>query len=285
MQDSLVLRPPGRGQGLVDVLQHRYLLRLLVNKEVRVRYRGSVLGMLWSYAKPAIQFLVFYMAVGVFLRMNDSIDNYVIYLFSGIVVINYFNEILGNTTRSVVGNSALVKKIYLPRELFPVSSAWVAFVHLIPQLVILIIGAFVFGWRPTVLHLLAIIVAIIIITVFTLGLGLIAGSINVFFRDAENFVELIQMVVTWTSPVLYMWTMVRDAVGDGALFVLFQLNPITAVVEIFHWGFWGPTNGVNAEMPPNFRLFLVISALISAVVLVIGELVFRRLDGKFAQEL
>lgn len=147
---------PGTSHGLFEVVRKQYLLQLLVHKELRVRYRGSILGMLWSYAKPATQFLVFYFAIGVFMGMNRNITNYVVYMFAGVVAVNYFSEIFGNCTRSLVQNQDLVKKIYLPRQLFPVSSVWVAFVHFVPQVVILIIGSLIFGWRPGINNLLAV---------------------------------------------------------------------------------------------------------------------------------
>lgn len=276
---------PGRSKGLLEVFEQQYLLNLLVHKELRVRYRGSILGMLWSYAKPAVQFLVFYFAIGVFMQMNRNIDNYVVYLFSGVVVINYYSEIFNNSTRSVVANTPLVKKIYLPRELFPVSSVWVAFVHFLPQLVILVLGALAFGWRPGLAHLGVAVLAFLIVTVYALGLGLFAGAINVLFRDAENFVELSLMVATWASPVLYTWQMVQEVLGDTPWWVVYQLNPLTPVVEMFHWAFWGPTSGVNAVMPPGMVGWAVGAAGLALAALALGELTFRRLDGRFAQEL
>ena len=143
---NTVLTEPGKGKGLLEVFKRVYLLRLLVHKELRARYRGSFLGMLWSYVKPAIQFIVFYFALGVFLQMNRAIENYSIYLFSGIILMNYFTEVFANCTRSVIVNAPLVKKIYLPRELFPVSSVIVGIVHFLPQLLVLVLGALLYGW-------------------------------------------------------------------------------------------------------------------------------------------
>ena len=96
---------PGVSGGLADVVRARFLLKLLVRKELKVRYRGSVLGLLWSYVKPGVQFFVFYLALGVFLglersaRNPDGLANYAIYLFSGIVLINFFTEALSNSLR------------------------------------------------------------------------------------------------------------------------------------------------------------------------------------------
>lgn len=275
---------PGRGQGLLDVARNRFLLRLIVKKELRVRYRGSVLGMLWSYVKPAVQFIVFYLALGVFLQLNNRIEDYAVYLFSGIVVINFFGEGFSNATKSIVGNAALIRKIYLPRELFPVSSLWVSAVHFFPQLVVLVIGALVAGWRPGPAALAAALLGFVVVALLALGLGLLFGAVNVLYRDAENFVDLIVMVATWLSPVLYSWKQVADVV-PGWFFTIYQLNPVTAAVELFHYGFWYPGTTGSAPMPPHLWLFGLSGLASSLLVLGLGQLVFQRLDRRFAQEL
>ncbi|MGI8723064.1 MAG: ABC transporter permease [Geodermatophilaceae bacterium] len=276
---------PGRGHGLIDVLRRRYLVKLLVRKELRIRYQGSVLGLMWSYLKPAVQFLVFYFAIGVFLGLNRNIDDFAVYLFSGIVAINFFSEAFGNATRSIVGNGALVKKIYLPRELFPVSSLWVAMVHLFPQVLVLIVGSFIAGWRPSFVQLAAGLLGLVIVTVFSLGLGLLFGAINVVFRDAENFVDLILMIATWISPVLYFWTNVTDAIGTGPLWWIYQANPLTAAVELFHLCFWFPATDETSPVPPNLGWIGLGALVLSGFVLLLGQATFRHFDGQFAQEL
>ena len=283
------LSAPDKGSGLLDVFRRRYLLQLIVRKELKVRYRGSVLGLMWSYVKPAVQFVVFYFALGVFLGLNRQ-PNFVLYMFSGIILVNFFSEALGQATRSVVGNSALVKKIYLPRELFPVASVWVAVVHFFPQLLILVIACFFFGWTPGVLQIAAAIGAMGMVAMLSLGLGLLFAAANVMYRDSENIVDLVLMVATWLSPVLYVWTMVRDSLGQTFYFV-YQLNPMTIAVEVFHAVFWFPTSAVQLSqpvppLPPHLiGLWLPVGLIVSFLILVLGQFVFRRLEGRFAQEL
>jgi ABC-2 type transport system permease protein len=285
------LTRPGLGGGFRDLRQSSFLLKLLVRKELKVRYRGSVLGLLWSYVKPAVQFLVFYVALGVFLGLErsaknpDGLSNYAVYLFSGIVLINFFSEALGNSARSIVNNGNLIKKIYLPRELFPVASVWVSAVHFFPQLVVLVIGCVVAGWHPDAFQLLAAVGGFAIVGFLATGLGLLFGAANVYFRDSENLVDMLLMVATWASPVMYSWTMVESKLGPG-FFALYQANPITVGVELFHYAFWYPTTDGSAAMPPNlFSLWLPVGMIISLVVLALGQLTFRRLEGRFAQEL
>ncbi|WAP52747.1 ABC transporter permease [Arthrobacter sp. ATA002] len=281
---------PGAGGGLRDVLRSRYLLKLLVAKELKVRYRGSVLGLLWSYVKPGVQFLVFWFALGVFLGLNESTPNFPIYLFSGIILINFFSEALGNASRSIVGNGGLIKKIYLPRQLFPVASVWVSAVHFLPQLLILLAAALFTGWRPGLSEMAAAIVGFTIVALLATGLGLFFGAVNVYFRDSENFVDMLLMIATWASPVLYHWQMVRDSLGSTAL-TIYQMNPLTTAVELFHHAFWIPTTGwdearIIAETPPSLiMLWTPVALATSVLVLVLGQFTFRRLEGRFAQEL
>ncbi|WP_287931541.1 ABC transporter permease [Arthrobacter sp.] len=285
------LQTPGLGRGLRDVYGSRFLLKLLVRKELKVRYRGSVLGLLWSYVKPGVQFIVFYVALGVFLGLEQSptnksgLPNYAIYLFSGIILINFFTEALGNASRSIVGNGGLIKKIYLPRQLFPVASVWVSAVHFFPQLVILLIACVFSGWHPTVLQLLAAVAGFIMVTLLSTGLGLLFGAANVYFRDSENFVDMLLMIATWASPVMYSWTMVQNKLGE-TWFSIYQLNPMTTAVETFHYAFWLPTTDGSAGIPPHLlSLWIPVGLVVSAAVLLWGQLTFRRLEGRFAQEL
>jgi len=284
--DQLV--KPGSGRGLLDVYGDRFLLKLLVRKEIKVRYRGSVLGLLWSYVKPLVQFLIYFVALGIFLNLQRGTPNYAIYLFAGIVLVNFFTESLSNATRSIVDNRDLIRKIYLPRELFPVSTVWVSAAHFLPQLLVLIGACLVVGWTPSILQLAAVVLIFGMVAVLATGLGLMFGAINVYFRDSENIVDMIVMVVTWASPVLYVWSMVERVMGPW--FWIYQLNPMTVAVEIFHWAFWEPTlkadQMVSETMPPDLlSVWLPVAMLVTLAVLFLGQLTFRRLAIHFAQEL
>nr|WP_315267475.1 ABC transporter permease [Microbacterium lemovicicum] len=279
-----VLHEPGHSRGLFDVFGRRYLLSLIVRKEVQIRYRGSVLGWMWSYVKPLVQFVVFYVAIGYFLGMNQRVEFFPIYLLAGITIITFFNEAFSNGTRSLVDNAALIKKIYLPREMFPVSSMFIAAVNAVPQILVVIVIALFFGWTPSVLSIAAILLSLLIIAVLATGLGLLFGAINVTFRDAQSFVEIITMCAVWASPVMYQWEMVAEKV-PGFLFTLYRLNPLTAAVELFHYGLWMPLNPTDGQTIPNLWAFAGIGLAVSLVILFIGQAVFRRLEGRFAQDL
>lgn len=286
-QSLTELIQPGRGRGIIDVYKHRFLLQLLVRKEIKIRYRGSVLGLLWSYVKPLMQFSIYFVALGIFLDMQRGTTNYAIYLFAGIVLVNFFTESLGNATRSIVDNRDLIRKIYLPRELFPVSTVWVSAAHFLPQLVVLLGACFFAGWQPSALQLLAALGAFVLVAILAIGLGLLFGAANVYFRDSENIVDMILMVVTWASPVLYVWPMVERVMGPW--FFLYQLNPVTVAVEVFHWAFWSPTLDpaqAQSSLPPDLlTIWFPAAFAVALLVLVIGQIVFKKLSIHFAQEL
>jgi len=282
--DSSSLEDPGRSLGIADVFRRRYLLSLIVRKDVQIRYRGSVLGWVWSYVKPLVQFVVFFVALGVFLGLNKSIEFYPIYLLAGITIVTFFNEAFSNGTRSLVDNAALIKKIFLPREMFPIASVLVASVNVLPQIIVIVAIALIFGWAPSLLQLAALIVALSIVAVLATGLAMLFGSINVTFRDAQSFVEIIVMMAIWASPVMYQWQMVANQVPDWA-FILYRLNPLTPAVELFHYGIWFPLGPGGAQPLPDMWLYAGYAAALSVAILLLGQFVFRRLEGRFAQDL
>lgn len=281
-----VLAAQDQRGGLLHAVRRRYLLKLLVRKELRVRYRSSVLGLGWSYVKPAVQFAVYYVVVGVVLD-QQAIGDYAVYLFGGLAVVTTFSEAVGTGTRSVVANAALVRKIYLPRELFPLSSLCVAAVHLVPQLVVLCLGALAAGWRPDLLGLAAVGASLLLTFTLALGLGLLLAALNVIYRDVENVVDLVLMVLVWLSPVLYAEQRVSAVLGPGSWADrLYQANPLTVAVQLMHRGTWAHASPENlAAMPTGLLGRSVLGFATATAVVLLGQLVFTRLNGHFAQEL
>lgn len=276
---------PGSGRGILDVFGYRYLLRLLIRKGTQTRYHGSVLGWIWSYVKPAAQFLIYYLILGVLLNFTRGIENFAIYLFSGIVVVNLFNEAFSNATKSIVNNKALVKKIYLPRELFPIADIFIAFVHFLPQLAILMIAVIATGaWVPTIVQLGGVLFALLIVLTMALALGLLFGAVNVAFRDAQNLVEIMLMFTTWMSPVLYTFETVRDKAPEW-LFTIYMANPLTSAIELFHSAFWVPTLDSPAARPSHLWEVGAIGFVGAIILLLVGQFVFRKMEGRFAQDL
>lgn len=256
---------------------------MLIKKGTTTRYYGSVLGWTWSYVRPAAQFFMYFVMIGMVLGLRRSIELFPLYLFSGIILLNFFNEATKAATNSITGNAALIKKIYIPRELFPVSAIISAFIHFLPQLVVLVVVYLFFGWTITWLAALQIVIALTLLFAFVLGLGLFFGAINVPFRDAKNIIDVALMFSLWMSPVLYSYEMIRDVVPSW-LFHLYQVNPVTVGVELFHNAFYREI--VTTSVAPDYMTTNILAAAgITLGTLLIGQVAFRRLEGNFAQDL
>jgi ABC-2 type transport system permease protein len=278
------LRDPGRGGGLTGLARRRYLLRLLVSRELRARYQGSLLGLGWSYVRPAVGFTVYYLAVGIFLQMNRSIEDFAVFLFSGMVLVNFFTDTLHASTRAVRGNAPLIRKIYLPREMFPVASGLVSAIHLVPGLVILSCGAVMSGWRPSFTGAGAALLGFAIIAVLGMALGLLCSAYNVFYRDFEQVVDVLSIVFTWSVPMIYPWTLVRDTLPGWAL-DLYLANPLAIAVSLFQRCFWFPGTDGTFEFPPGLARDGLIALALAGVLLAVATRVFNRKQTRFAEEL
>ena len=179
---------PGSNSGLLEVFRRRYLLKLLVSRELSGRYQASVLGLIWSYIQPATRFAMYYFVIGGVLGLHKSVDYFGIHIFTALIFVNYFTTTFTAGTRSIVANRALVQKMAMPREMFPVASMIVSLYHTIPQLLILIVATTAAGWRPDWHGLAAGVLAFAIIMVFGTGLALLFSALNVIVRDFQNFV-------------------------------------------------------------------------------------------------
>ncbi len=126
------LGPPWAEQGLLEVFRHRYILSLLVRREIAARYQGSVLGLVWSYVNPLTQFFIYYFVMGILFGRANRVEDFAIHVFAGLIIVHFFTETMNAGTRSIVRNKSLVQKMAVPREMFPVASMLVSLFHVVP---------------------------------------------------------------------------------------------------------------------------------------------------------
>lgn len=281
------LRPPSADNGLIGVLRRRYLLKLLVRREISARYQGSFLGLIWSYINPLTQFCIYYFVVGLIFNLHAEIPNFAIHLFCGLTVVHFFTETFGAGTRSIVRNRALVVKMAMPREMFPVATMLVSLYHVGPQIVILIVVSYIKGWRPEPIDLLALLIGLLICGTLGLAGALFFSAANVFFRDFGNIVSVFNNFVRWGVPMMYSYAMVDERFGRFAQYYLF--NPLADAVLLFQRAFWvgtvDPDHHSVAAMPDNLLLNGAIIVAISLVVLCVAQFVFSRLENKIPERL
>ncbi|MEP9364214.1 ABC transporter permease [Nocardioides sp. CN2-186] len=279
---------PASTTGLLEVFRRRYLLRLLVRREVSARYQGSFLGLLWSYVNPLSQFLIYYVVMGVLFQLHKDVPNFAIHMFCGIIIVHFFNETFNAGTRSIVRNKALVQKMALPREMFPVASMLVSGYHVIPQVVILLIACLLLGWTPAVGGLAAFVLALLIIGLVGTAMALLFSAANVFFRDVSNVAQIMTNLVRFGVPMIYPYSLVQERFGEAARFYLY--NPLADAVLLFQKAFWvGTTDDPAAtsakHIPSDLWAYSFLALGVGIVLLVVGQLVFSRLDNKIPERL
>jgi len=274
---------------LREVLAHREMLGLLVRRDLKSRYKDSALGFAWSLVRPLIQLLIYYVVIGKFLRAGEGTPEYAIFVFSGLTIYGFFNEIIASSTSSIVGNSGLIKKIYLPREVFPLASLGSAGFNFLVQLAVLLAAALVTGSFPVHLDLLYALPAIALIVVLGFAFGLLLAAANVFLRDIQYLVEVLMMLLMWASPIVYPIGTVKDLLGNGWLMQVYENNPITLAVLAFQKAIWlgaaaTPTTPAY-PFPDDLWLRLGIAIVVGLGLVLVFQRVFTRLEGNFAQEI
>ncbi len=282
------LVPPSASNGLIGVFSRRYLLRLLVRREISARYQGSFLGLLWSYINPLSQFFIYWFVMGKLIGMESRAENYAIHVFAGLIVVHFFVETFNAGTRSIVRNKALVKKMALPREMFPVASMLVSLFHVGPQLVILLAACVATGWTPDPIGMLAAVLALGIVMVLGTALALLFSTANVFFRDFSSAVSILTNFVRFGVPMIYPYTLVAERFEGFT--GLYLANPIAEGVLLMQRAFWvgttdDPTATALEHMPDHLLTRGAIALGGSLVVLVIAQLVFTRLENKIPERL
>lgn len=302
---NVPLASPFAGGGLVDVFQRRYLLKLIVQKEVQSRYQGSVLGLVWSYVLPLVRFAMYFFVIGLVLGLHDEVPNFAIHLFCALVGVHFFTETFSSGTRSIVRNKAIVRKMAMPREMFPVASAMVSAVDSFPQLLILFVASVGVGWNPEPQGIFAAVLGIAIITVLGTALALLFSAMNVFFKDFQNIVATFMLFTHWIVPMMYPFSkLALSGMGQGWFYNLYLSNPLTIAVLLLQRAFWIPTfptctrtlttnclpNGDPSligypDLPHHLYLLGFVMLAVSLVILVLCQVAFSRLEGKFAERL
>jgi|RhiMethySRZTD1v2_1073278.scaffolds.fasta_scaffold13805_5 ABC-2 type transport system permease protein len=272
------------------------LLTELVRKDLKVKYKNSALGFVWSLANPLLYLTVFTLVFSFFLRNN--VPWFAVLFMSGYLVWSFFNSAALDSTGAVVGNANLVKKVRFPRVVLPLASVGFAGVHLVLQLVVLFV--FLVPFYPDAFgpQLWLLVPALAVAVVFTVAMSLLASSLNVRYRDVQHLLEIIILAWFWLTPIVYPVTVVREELTNAGLLWMFKFymaNPMTPVVvaaqrAIYNHSVVTADNGKLVQVLPAggygfYVQWLAVAAAISLVLLVLGLWTFRRLQADFAEEL
>lgn len=250
-----------------NLYQYRELLKSNIKKEIRGKYKGSFLGVLWSFVNPLLMTLVYAIVFPFILK--GAQEHYTTYIVIGILPWNFFTTVISQGTFTVLGNAGIIKKVYFPREILPISIATSGLVNFIISIPIvflfLLFSGIGFSWNILMLPL-------VVITEYILLLGIIfiTSSINVYVRDFEYIVNFIITMLFYATPVLYS----SDLFGSKGW--ILKLNPMTTIIESYRDILF------YKQMPNMLHLFIVLSG--SVILLFIGISVFKKLEKGFAEE-
>ena len=271
------LAPARQAVGTVrDLFTYGDLLRNLVVRDLKVRYRGSVLGFGWSLLNPLLMMGVFTLVFQVLANI-DPIERYPFFLLAALVPWLFTQHAITSAMRSVTSNAQLIKKVYFPRELLPISAILASFINFILAYAVFWLVAIPFGVGTSIAMAL-IPLNMLLHLVFVLGLGLLLASVNVFLRDTEHIVEGGRLAWCFLTPIFYAMSIVPNAMFLGLDIHrwVFTLNPMATLVTNYRYAFmWG-------FFPIRHTL---VTGVIAIGLLGVGLWLFRRLSARFAEEL
>ena len=252
-----------------DLYQYRELLKTNVKKDIRGKYKGSILGVLWSFINPLLMVLVYALVFPYILRVQQ--DNYLIFLIVAIIPWNFFTTVIGQGTTCILHNDGIIKKVYFPREILPISVVTSGLINFFISCIIILIFVIASGIG---IHYTLIFLPVLAIIQYILSLGLvfILSAVNVYIRDLEYIVNFIINMLFYGTPILYSSSMFPEKIRW-----LLNLNPFTHLINAYRDIFY-------YHQMPDFASLGVIF-LLSMIILVLGYLIFKRLSKGFAEEL
>lgn len=252
-----------------ELYNYRQLLKSNIKKDIRGKYKGSFLGVLWSFVNPLLMTLV-YAIVFPYILKNTG-DHYVTYLVVGILPWNFFTTIISQGTFCILANAGIIKKVYFPREILPISittSGLINFLISCPIIFIFLIASGI-GFSVQILWL-----PLIILTQYLLSLGIvfITSAINVYIRDAEYIINFIINMLFYATPILYNAT----TFAGSKIEWIIKLNPLATIISCYR-------DVLFYQSMPHIKSLLVV-LLISVILVWIGYKIFKRLERGFAEE-
>lgn len=253
--------------------EYRELLKTNTKKELRGKYKASFLGVLWSFINPLLQVLVY--AIVFPLLMRGSGDNYVVYLVTGIIPWTFFTTVIQGGTPCIKYNAGIIKKVYFPREILPISLCLSSLINFGISCIIIIAFCLIFHVGVS-LYILLVPVIAIVQAILSLGIVFILSAVNVYVQDIEHIVSFILQMGFYGTPIVYNLDQFSNAKGS-ILFKLVRLNPLTVIVDSYRDLF------LYHQMPDWQGLGIVF--VLGLFVLIVGYTIFKKLEVGFAEEL
>ncbi len=251
-----------------NLYNYRELLKSNVKKEIRGKYKGSFLGVLWSFVNPLLTVLVYAIVFPYIMRVKT--ENYLIFLIIGIIPWTFFTTVINQGMITVRMNEGIIKKVYFPREILPISVALSGLVNFFISCIIIVIFC-IFGGVGVTWHIILLPIIALIQFVFSLGLILGLSAINIYIKDTEYIVQFFINMLFYATPILYQSTLFPEKIR----WILY-LNPMTQIVEAYRNIF------LYHQLPDVMGILYVI--IVSLIIFALGLVIFRKLEKGFAEQ-
>ena len=251
-----------------ELYHYRELLKTNVKKDIRGKYKGSFLGILWSFINPLLQVLVYALVFPYIMKVET--ENYLIFLICGIIPWTWFITSISQGTTSITNNANLIKKVYFPREILPISVVTSGLVNFLISCLIILIFV-IFGGLGITWHLVFLPFIIIVQYIFTLALIFVLSAFNVYVKDVEYIVAFIINMLFYATPILYTTEMF-----SGPILWLFRLNPLAHLINAYRDVFY-------VHHIPNLASLTVLFG-VCIILIVVGYFIFKKLEKRFAEE-
>ncbi|MBP3719678.1 MAG: ABC transporter permease [Eubacterium sp.] len=251
------------------LLQNRFILSELIKKGIRLKYRRSYLGILWSLLEPLLTMIVLTIVFGTLMGEHDR--SFPVYILSGRLLYGFFSQSTTAALKSIRANSSIIKKVYVPKMLYPLSSILFNFIIFMISLIVLAFVSVVLGVYPT-FYLIQVVVSLIVLLLLSLGCGLILSTIGVFFRDMEYLWTVALMLIMYTCAIFYRANRLLTSKWG---FVL-KANPLFCVIQTFRSAIFGEMMNMK---------YLLYALGFSIISIIIGVVAFKKNEDKFILEI
>jgi len=261
---------------LKEIYKYREMIYSLVRRDLRGRYKGSVLGFLWTFINPLLQLMVYTIVFSVIMR--SGIDKYYLFLFVALVPWMFFSSALTGGASSIIASKDMVKKIYFPREVLPIAYITTSFVNMLLTYLVVFAVLLISGYGMNLAALPFLIPVMLVEYMLALGITMITSALSVYFKDLQYILGIVAMAWQFLTPVMYSQEMAVNALSKQPLLLkIWNLNPTTPMINAYRQILY------YKQIP---ELETLLSALILAViVLVIGWFSFDKMQKGFAEEL
>lgn len=257
-------------QIIKELYAYREMTASLVKKDLKGRYKGSALGFLWTFINPLLQLAIYTFVFQIILK--NPMENYYMHLFVALVPWIFFSSALTTGSKAILGQANLVKKIYFPREVMPLSYATSSFINMLLSFIIIFLVLII---SPMKIHLIPVLflpLVMIIQYILVIGVTMITSSLTVYLRDLEHIMGVLNMALMYLSPVVYSIDYIPEKYMK-----FYLINPMSPIIMCYRdILYYGTTPSANT---------MLLALAESLIILIIGFLIFQKLKKHFAEEL